>query len=48
MIITTLIGLLYTFLSTFQNKQYTLDLALVPMSAPYMLSVSSDTFLILI
>ena len=43
MIITTVNGLLYTFLSVFQNKQSILDLALVSMSPAYMLSVSSDT-----
>ena len=44
MIITTFNGLLYTFLSAFQNKQSTLDLALVPISFTCMLSVSSDTY----
>ena len=38
----------WTILSVFQNKQSILDLALVIMTATCMLSVSSDTFLILI
>ena len=47
MIITTFNGVFYAFLSAFQNKQSTLNFALVTISPAYMLSILSDTFLIL-
>ena len=42
MITTAFNDVFYAFLSAFQNKQYILDFALVPMSSTCMLFLSSD------